>query len=168
MQQLHAVSGVSTGIAGLNNHGQVIGYSSVAADPVACLTTGPGGPNCDAFLWDQGKLIDLTTNTIGGSPLLVFGINDATEIVGAAAFPNALFDAFLWRKGVAIDLGHLSDCASLAFAINSQGQVVGGTFSCVDGSHSRAFLWENGSIVDLNTLIPESSPLQLTEPRNHQ
>jgi probable HAF family extracellular repeat protein len=164
MLDLGTLGGAFGQPAGLNNRGQVIGYSSLAADPGACLTGGFGAPNCDAFLWDQGKLIDLTTNTIGGSPILVFAINDATEIVGAAAFSNAPFDAFLWKEGAAIDLGHLGDCASLAFGINSQGQVVGGTFSCFDGSHSRAFLWEHGSTVDLNTLVPENLPLQLSEP----
>jgi probable HAF family extracellular repeat protein len=162
MLDLGTLGGAFGQPVGLNNRGQVIGYSSLAADPGACLTGGSGAPNCDVFLWDQDKLIDLTTNTIGGSPSYVFGINDATEIVGAAAFPNAQFDAFLWRKGVATDLGHLEDCGSLAFSINSHSQVVGGTFACA-GGHSRAFLWEHGSMVDLNTLVPPGSPLQLVE-----
>jgi probable HAF family extracellular repeat protein len=150
--------------AALNNRAQVIGSSSLAADPGACLGIG-NIANCHPFLWDQGSLIDLFTSTIGGNPQLVFAINDAGEIVGAAAFPNAPFDALLWRKGVATDLGHLDDCSSLAFGINSHGQVVGGTFSCADGTqtHTRAFLWENGSMVDLNTLIPHNSGFRMVE-----
>jgi probable HAF family extracellular repeat protein len=136
----------------LNNRGQVIGTSNLAGDNIA-----------DPFLWDRGKLIDLFTDTIGGNPILAFAINDRGEIVGAAAFPNAPFDAFLWRKGLATDLGHLDNCSSLAFGINSHGQVVGGTFSCADGTHSRAFLWENGSMVDLNTLIPHNSDFRVVE-----
>jgi probable HAF family extracellular repeat protein len=150
------------GLGGLNNRGQVIGASSVAANPGACLTE--GDPNCHPFLWDKGKLIDLNTSTIGGNPLSVEAINDAGELVGQAAFPNAPFDAYLWRNGVATDLGTLDgDCFSGAFAINSHAQVVGVTYLC-DGSFSRAFLWENGAIVDLNTLIPAESPLQLVFP----
>jgi probable HAF family extracellular repeat protein len=136
----------------LNNRGQVIGTSNLAGDTIA-----------DPFLWDRGKLIDLFTDTVGGNPTLAFAINDRGEIVGAAAFPNAPFDAFLWRKGVATDLGHLDDCGSLAFGINSRGQVVGGTFSCGAGTHARAFLWENGSMVDLNTLIPYDSDFRVVE-----
>jgi probable HAF family extracellular repeat protein len=163
MLDLGTLGGVFGYPTALNNRGQVVGYSSLPADPGACLTSGAGSPNCDPFLWDQGSLIDLFTSTIGGNPQFVFAINDAGEIVGAAAFPNAPFDAFLWRKGVATDLGHLDDCSSLAFGINSHGQVVGGTFSCADGTHSRAFLWENGTMVDLDTLVPAGSPLQLVE-----
>jgi hypothetical protein len=38
--------------------------------------------------------------------------------------------------------------------------VVGKTHLC-DFSFSRAFLWENGSMVELNTLIPPDSSLQI-------
>jgi probable HAF family extracellular repeat protein len=146
-------------INGLNNRGEVIGLSTLPGDP-GCLSSG-----ClqDVFLWNGERMIDLSTTTVGGSPILAFAINDPGEIVGAAAFPNAPFDAFLWRKGASIDLGHLNDCASLAFGINSHDQVVGGTFSCVDSSHTRAFLWENGTMIDLNALIPEDADLQVVE-----
>jgi probable HAF family extracellular repeat protein len=87
-------------------------------------------------------------------------INDAGEITGPAAFPNASFDGFIWRKGVATDLGHLNgDCFSEGWAINPRGQVVGNSYSCSNFHH--AFLWEKGSIVDLNTLIARDSRLEL-------
>lgn len=158
-----AGSAFSNFLNGLNNRGEVIGMSTLAGDP-GCLST---GCLADVFLWSGGKMTDISTSTIGGSPSLAFAINDAGEIVGAADFSStggSPFDAFLWRDGVATDLGHLGDCFSLAFAINSHRQVVGGTFSCADGTHSRAFLWENGTIVDLNALVPAGSPLQLVEP----
>jgi probable HAF family extracellular repeat protein len=92
----------------------------------------------------------------------VAAINDAGEIVGWGVFPNAPVEAFLWRKGVATDLGNLGECASIAHTINAHRQVVGLAFSC-DGTVARAFLWENGSIVDLNTLLPSGSSLQLAD-----
>jgi probable HAF family extracellular repeat protein len=146
---------------GLNNQGWVIGQSGIAANPGACFSL--GDPDCHPFLWKKGKLIDLNTSAAGGSPILAFGLNDSGEIVGGAIFPNGLFDAYVWRKRVATDLGHLNDCGSLAFTINSHGQIVGGTFSCADGTHSRAFLWEHGTMVDLDNLVPKGSPLRLVE-----
>jgi probable HAF family extracellular repeat protein len=44
--------------------------------------------------------------------------------------------------------------------MNSARQIVGISSSC-DGTNARAALWENGSLVDLNTLIPPGSDLQL-------
>jgi probable HAF family extracellular repeat protein len=160
MLDIGSLGGAIGFTSAMNNRGQVIGVSSVAANPGACLFGGEGDPNCHPFLWDRGKLIDLNTGTLGGNPLIAYGINDAGEVVGIGAFPNAPSDAYLWREGVATDLGHLSDCGSFANAINSHRQVVGGTFSCLD-SHVRAFLWEKGSMIDLNSVTPANSPLQL-------
>ncbi|HEY1867295.1 MAG TPA: hypothetical protein VGG70_03305, partial [Candidatus Cybelea sp.] len=47
--------------------------------------------------------------------------------------------------------------------INSRAQVVGTSFKC-DASFTTAYLWEQGTIVDLNTLIPSSSALHLFFP----
>ena len=59
------------------------------------------------------------------------------------------------------DLGGLPGTPnSEAQIINSKRQVVGGSFTC-DSSASGAFLWENGSMVDLNTLISGGSQLFL-------
>jgi probable HAF family extracellular repeat protein len=154
---------------GLNNRGQVIGGSSVAAVPGACLFENfnnfqNSNVGCDVFLWNEGRLIDLTTSSVGGSPQSGYGINNSGQIVGGAVFPNAPFDAYIWRNGVATDLGRLPhDCFSEAYAINSRGQVVGDSFSC-SGMYNRfhhAFLWEDGRIFDLNNLIPPHSPLRL-------
>src|SRR5205823_15017167 len=53
------------------------------------------------------------------------------------------------------------DVSSSGDGINSKGQVVGGSFD-IDGN-GRAFLWQNGVMTDLNTLIPADSPLFLIE-----
>ena len=153
MLDLGSLGGTFGNPTALNNRGQVIGFSNLAGDQ-----------SSHPFLWDQEKLIDLYTNTTGGNPLTADAINDAGEIVGAAIFPTQSYDAYLRRGGVATDLGHLNgDCTSEAWAINSGGQIVGISFSC-DGVTARAFLWENGSLVDLNILIPAGSSLQLVQP----
>jgi probable HAF family extracellular repeat protein len=59
------------------------------------------------------------------------------------------------------DLGTLpGDLWSWANNINSKGQAVGTSFPATG---SRAFIWQNGVMTDLNTLIPAGSPLYLLE-----
>ena len=146
---------------GLNNGGDVIGKMPIKTDPAACLLD--TDPNCHAFLWRHRsrKLIDLFPHA-RQNPSFAGAINDAGEIVGETVFPNApFFHAYIWRNGVATDLGTLhGDCYSTAQAINSHRQVVGNGVTC-SGTFHHAFLWEKGSIVDLNTLIPAGSPLEL-------
>jgi probable HAF family extracellular repeat protein len=136
--------GGTFGSAGLlNNRGDVVGTSNL-----------PGDQTSHIFLWRRGKLVDLFTTTIGGSPITANQLNESGEIVGYADFPNRPHHAYLWKNGVATDLGTLNgDCFSEAVALNSGGQVVGSSIAC-DFTSSRSFLWENGSMVDLNTLIP--------------
>ena len=68
--------------------------------------------------------------------------------------------AFYWTYGAseAVDLGTLGDDAfSEAFAINSHGQVVGISFGGSNGA--RAFLYENGTLMDLNDLVDSDDVL---------
>src|SRR5208283_5374048 len=61
-----------------------------------------------------------------------------------------------------LDLGTLpGDVSSSAYGINNHNQVVGE--SCDASDICRAFLWQNGTMTDLNALLPPDSPLDLVQ-----
>src|SRR5207302_11038844 len=103
-------------IYALNNRGQVVGQSTVAGDQ----TSHP-------YIWDRETMIDL--GTVGGTYGFASWINDPGAVVGSATNQDdqALL-AFLWKDGVISNLGALhGDACSAADAINSAGQIVGGS-----------------------------------------
>ncbi|MGA7931427.1 MAG: hypothetical protein WCA20_36215 [Candidatus Sulfotelmatobacter sp.] len=71
--------------------------------------------------------------------------------------------AVLGVDGFKIDLGTLpGDFGSLASGISSKGQVVVGSTWDSNFDWSHAFIWQNGVMTDLNTLLPASSNLYAT------
>jgi probable HAF family extracellular repeat protein len=144
--------GGTDGDSGLvNNHGQSIGVSTL-----------PGDIERHAFLWSHGKLHDL--GTLGGSRSRPLGLSEDGHVAGASLTTNdETIHAVLWRNLKIKDLGTVpGDACSFAWGLNSKDQVVGISLpEPCDFSVARAFLWENGSMVDLNTLIPPNSGLQL-------
>jgi probable HAF family extracellular repeat protein len=71
----------------------------------------------------------------------------------------------LWQNGANHTLTNLGtlpgDFAAIATGINNRGQVVGSTRDS-SFNWSRAFIWQNGVMTDLNTLFPASSNLFAT------
>jgi probable HAF family extracellular repeat protein len=157
--ELPPLPGDSDGAAtAINDLGQVVGISGICANAIG------GATATHAVLWENG----LPTNigNLGGvawnTPT---AINNQGVVVGfsdlpgdSAASPN--YQAFLWTKSAGMtNLGTLpGDAMSIAWGINEQGQVAGESINS-DGS-SRAFLWQNGVMTDLNTLIAPG-PLSL-------
>jgi probable HAF family extracellular repeat protein len=142
----------------INDLGQVVGISGICANAVG------GASAAHAVLWENGTPSDI--GSLGGvawnTPT---AINNHGVIVGfsdlpgdSAASPN--YHAFIWTRNTGItDMGTLpGDAFSIAWGINEQGQVVGQSIAA-SGS-SRAFLWQNGVMTDLNTLVAQG-PLSL-------
>jgi probable HAF family extracellular repeat protein len=103
--------------------------------------------------------------SFGGTQTGAEGLNDRGQTAGFATLPGErTFHAALWRHvGDITDLGVLGkDPCSFATSINGRTQVVGASMpDCNVDNTSRAFLWENGSTFDLNTLVMRGASLHL-------
>jgi len=152
VHELPTVAGDPVGMAwAINYLGQATGYSG------GCTTY------LHALLWQDGKVIDLG-NLGGVMNNTGVDINNLGQVVGNSDLQgDNTLHAFLWQKKTGmIDLGTLpGDVGSDGDGINDLGQVVGGSWDA-DGN-DRAYLWQNGVMTDLNTLIPADSPLHLIE-----
>jgi probable HAF family extracellular repeat protein len=131
---------------GINHYGQVVGETDFL---------GVTHPVTHAFLYQRGKIIDLGTlaGSTGGS--LAFGINDSGDVVGTS-IANGNFVPFIYRNGIMSELG--TNFTGEALAINNLGQIVG-----VGMTQSGAFLYQNGSFIDLGTLGGTDPPFAATD-----
>ncbi|HMJ67022.1 MAG TPA: HYR domain-containing protein, partial [Candidatus Binatia bacterium] len=113
-----------------------------------------------AFLYRGGQMLAL--GTLGGNESIAYSINNAGQVMGDSLFEgNMQYHAFLFTGGAMVDLGTPPDCVSSgANAMNNLGHVVGEATTTT--GTSVAFLWRNGSMVDLNTLLPEDSEWYLS------
>jgi probable HAF family extracellular repeat protein len=147
----------------INNSGQVVGASGLCSN--TSIPPAPSGPH--AVLWERdGTPIDL-----GGlsGPLynVAASINEKGEVVGGSLAADGTIHAFLWTRTTGmIDLGAYPGAAVTVAPCcntnNNNGPIVG--FS-IDGTtgNSRALLWQNLQIYDLNGLIPTNSPWYLQQ-----
>ena len=102
-----------------------------------------------------------------GTGAVAFGNNDRGQIVGVVGSPdNSTEYAAIWQNGKLTSYKpQPGDFGTTASGNNNRGQVVGSTFlEAADGSFnwSRAVVWQNGVMTDLNTLIDSGSNLYLT------
>ena len=141
------------GAFGINDNGDVVGMSGTCGPP----DTYALGKH--AVLWRNGSVFKL--RGLGGQMNnAAIVINNAGQIAGISDVPGddkpgaiPATRAVLWQNGAITNLGTLpGDYLSLAQDINAKGQVVG--LSCDVNFSCRAFLWDHGVMMDLNTLVP--------------
>ncbi|MCA1829699.1 MAG: hypothetical protein ABR567_16800 [Myxococcales bacterium] len=154
-QVLPPLTGDSTSAAvAINDRGQVVGISGDCYKAVGASSAR------HSVIWENGSPREIP-NLGGANWNTPDAINGRGEVAGFSDLPGDApdrpnFHAFFWSSSTGIeDLGTLpGDSLSLAFGINDQGVVVGQSI----GSGSRAFVYANGVMSDLNALVPAGSP----------
>lgn len=142
--------GGDTGTAnGINNKGAIVGQ--IDGDGLNDKTVNT------AALWEKGadgKYQLTNLGTFGAEQAIARDINDAGQVIGWTAGgtgATATSSPFLWQNGQKINLGSFGGATGQAAGINQFGQVVGYSQDAV--RQDRAFVWNNGAIKDLNSLV---------------
>jgi len=154
---------IGTFPGGTGAYGQAIN----ASGQIAGLAYASDG-NAHAFRYSSGVIKDL--GTLGGTTSGAVAINDSGLTTGVAATAHDTADAFISDGVTMTDLGNLGgapavgNIVSYGWGINASGAVTG--YSSVPGTDQagnsivHAFLFSNGVMVDLNSLVEPNDPLQ--------
>jgi len=149
----------------INDLGQAVGISGQCDVAIGAYSA------VHALLWENGKPIDL--GNLGGHGWNTPGaINNRGVVAGFVNGPNDVIDgqlqfrflAFVWTKEHGMQsLGTLPgangtpDAMSEATDINDEGQIVGVSFEDYEFDNPRAFVYQNGTMTALNSLIGSAS-----------
>jgi probable HAF family extracellular repeat protein len=145
---LGTLGGERTSAMGINNGGDVVGFSQTAKGVDR------------AFLYSGGSLVDL--GTLGGAESFAYRISDNGVVVGRAQDSSGKFHAFVTTtNGNAIELTMLDPRADgdygVATGVNSLGEVTG--YFTTAGGHmearNRVFKYLNFVVEDIGTFGAE-------------
>ena len=115
------------------------------------VPTGAGG-SPESFIWEGGPLT-------GVGPIEGTALNTWGDVVGYRARPFLDLQSVFWQDGSLRLINGPSGEPALPLGMNDSGQVVG--WMGRTPATERAFLWDNGEIVDLNERISGDSGWQL-------
>lgn len=141
MRDLGTLGGKNSSGTGINNAGHVVGYSSLGGDE----------SETHAFLYRDGMMTDL--GDLGGIGSYAQGINDRDQIFGGIVDGSQAARPFLYADGELTMLGDLGGQYANAWDINNLGQVVGEANLPNDPDSRRGFLYTEGKMLNINTLI---------------
>jgi probable HAF family extracellular repeat protein len=143
MHSLGMMGGMGSFATAINDSGVIVG--EIAFDQNVTR----------AFVYRDGVMTDL--GTLGGESSWARGINNAGQIFGYSEYrTNDLArHAFIIDNGVMIDLGTLGGTVSHPLAMNNQGHVIGDSED--DLGFPVPFLYRNGQMVNVNSLLPPDS-----------
>lgn len=144
----------------INDLGQAVGISGQCDVAIGAYSA------IHALLWEDGQPISL--GSLGGSGWNTpQAINSRGVVVGFDNGPNDVisgalqfrWQAFIWTKeNGMVSLGALpGDEMSQATDVNDQNQIVGVSYLDYNFDNPRAFIYQNGAMTPLNSLIGSAS-----------
>jgi probable HAF family extracellular repeat protein len=144
-----------SGAIGVNDSGEVVGYSNNSSDPEMIY-------NFIAFKWTSaGGMVSLGT-LHGGNSSCAFEINSSGVIAGDSYVSSTVVDAVSWTNSRIKNLGSLPNSIySSSFDINDSGEIVGeSVFEFSPTFTSHAFQWTSADgMLDLGTLSGGNSSI---------
>lgn len=143
---LRGVDGIAAWATGINNAGQVVGYSYTSSGNLGNL---PPGTNvtAQATLWNGATPTALSTP---GGYSIAWAINSAGQVAGFSATTNTSYPVFatLWNGTTPTSL---TTTAGMVKGINDEGQAVGYSVAVGD-NNAHATLWNGTTPTALNPL----------------
>lgn len=153
VEEIGTFGGDYSPLEAINNHGAATRYAAFE---------GPAGGYFHAYLYQGGTLQDLGTLT-GAGESSGLDINDLGQVVGWSAGTP-----FLYSGGSMVALTAPNEFGGAANALNDAGDIVGFSYSSLSPGETgrHAFLYANGAMVDLNTLVDTPGDWKLTDARD--
>lgn len=127
----------------INEAGDIVGRVGVAGERRPAIWSG-----------GSGNLLSLPTGATAGEALQ---ITDDDIILGLSSYTGSTRATRFSETGPAIDLGTLGGFYSEPTDANASGQIVGWSYLAGPGFPQSAFLYENGQMYNLNTLLAPGS-----------
>ncbi|MDQ1830077.1 PEP-CTERM sorting domain-containing protein [Massilia scottii] len=139
LRDIGNLGGASIWASGINNAGRVVGSS---------LGQGEFHPPQTAFVYENGAMSALNYSPSGSSS--ANAVNQAGQITGTDW--HGPESAYLYTNGMTQVLGSMYGLAAWGTALNNRGEVVGNLGGALQVPFF-AFIYANGRMSDLNTLI---------------
>lgn len=149
----------------INDSGEAVGISGTCDVAIGAYSA------VHALMWKNGRPINLgnlgghgwnTPDAVNNQGVVTGFVNGPNDVVnGQLQFE---FLAFIWTKqngmkslGTLPGLNGTPDAMSEATDINNENQIVGVSFADFEFDGPRAFIWQNGAMTPLNSLIGSAS-----------
>lgn len=138
--------GLYSGAVDINDAGQILGWAKLTDDEYGWWLF--GDPDDPQFIW--GDLLNSRMTALNSS-------GDAVGRFATGVYGESF--AGWYHTGQLVRLDSSAHPHSAALGINDSGATVG----YIANPSSHAVLWQNGQVIDLNTLIPPGAGWELTQ-----